>query len=104
MTRLLRIFGAAALALAVSGGPAAAAAAVGIFEDHRDVGIVLHPGAVVLDEAARAYTVAGSGANMWAREDAFHFAWKKATGDLALAADVAFVGAGTDPHRKACLI
>ena len=31
-------------------------------------------------------------------------AWKKASGDLALAADVAFVGAGKDPHRKACLM
>jgi hypothetical protein len=36
--------------------------------------------------------------------DAFHFAWKKASGDLALAADVAFLGAGKDPHRKACLM
>ena len=36
--------------------------------------------------------------------DAFQFAWKKASGDLSLAADVAFVGAGKDPHRKACLM
>ena len=41
------------------------------------------------------YTVAGSGENMWAARDAFHYVWKKATGDLALTADVSFVGAGT---------
>jgi len=28
----------------------------------------------------------------------------RTSGDLALAADVAFVGEGTDPHRKACLM
>ena len=41
---------------------------------------------------------------MWFAKDAFHFAWKKATGDLSLTADVAFLGAGKDPHRKACLM
>ena len=41
---------------------------------------------------------------MWFAKDAFHFVWKKASGDLSLAADVAFLGAGTDPHRKACLM
>ena len=29
---------------------------------------------------------------------------RRLRGDLALAADVAFVGAGTEPHRKACLM
>ena len=65
---------------------------------------MLHPGSVVYDAAGKSYTVAGSGENMWAARDAFHFAWKKASGDLALAADVAFLGAGNDPHRKACLM
>src|SRR4029077_18407033 len=48
--------------------------------------------------------VAGSGENMWAAKDAFHFAWKKASGDLSLAADVSFVGQGKEAHRKACLM
>jgi Tol biopolymer transport system component len=80
------------------------AARVGIFKGSGDVGEVLHPGSTKYDEAARAYTVAGSGANMWSTRDAFHFAWKKLSGDLALAADVSFLGAGKDPHRKACLM
>ncbi len=79
-------------------------APMGMFEGQGDVGIVLHPGAVAFDAARGTYTVSGSGENMWATRDAFRFAWKKASGDLTLAADVAFEGAGKDPHRKACLM
>ncbi|HEY2158349.1 MAG TPA: cellulase family glycosylhydrolase [Isosphaeraceae bacterium] len=77
---------------------------LGMFEDHGDVGTVLHPGSVAFDASKGTYTVTGSGENMWLTRDAFQFAWKKASGDLTLAADVAFVGAGKDPHRKACLM
>jgi hypothetical protein len=76
----------------------------GIFEGHDDVGMVLHPGSVAFDEAKRTYTVAGSGENMWADRDAFQFVWKKASGDLTLAADVSLLGLGTVAHRKACLM
>jgi hypothetical protein len=48
--------------------------------------------------------VTGSGDNMWAARDAFHFVWKKAAGDLALTADVSFPGSGKEAHRKACLL
>lgn len=77
---------------------------VGIFEGHDDVGVVRHAGAVTFNPATGAYEIKGSGENMWAAADAFQFAWKKASGDLALAADVSFLGQGTDPHRKACLM
>ncbi len=77
---------------------------IGLFENQQDIGTLLHPGSGAFDAQAGAYTVAGSGENMWATQDAFHFVWKKASGDLALSADVAFVGAGTEPHRKACLM
>ena len=78
----------------------------GIFETHQDVGDVHHPGSVAFDRAAGTYTVAGSGANMWADRDAFHYAWKRVgAGDgVALAADLAFVGEGKQAHRKACLV
>ena len=84
--------------------PIEAAASTGIFEGHGDVGTTLHPGSVAFDPARGTYAIAGSGENMWLAKDAFQFAWKKASGDLMLAADVAFLGAGTDPHRKACLM
>src|SRR5262245_54519385 len=41
---------------------------------------------------------------MWAARDAFHFVWKKTSGDLALTADVSFPGPGKEAHRKACLL
>lgn len=42
---------------------------------------------------------------MWAREDAFHFVWKKMSGDAALTADITFgESQHPDPHRKAVLI
>jgi TolB protein len=92
------------LPLASTPPPAPGAAPVGIFESHEDVGNVLHAGSVEYDAAKKSYMVAGSGENMWAARDAFHFAWKKASGDLSLTADGSFLGTGTDKHRKACLL
>jgi hypothetical protein len=98
----------AALALAGAAALTAAGAdakdAVGLFEDHGDIGECPHAGSVALDKEARSYTVVGGGANMWAASDAFHFVWKKADGDLTLAADVVLRGEGKEPHRKACLM
>ena len=76
----------------------------GIFTDHQDVGTVLHPGSAVYDIAAHTYTLSGSGENMWLGVDDFHFAWKKVSGDVALTADIAFLGTGGNPHRKAVLM
>src|SRR5579871_6171672 len=81
-----------------------AAVSVGIFDNHEDVGTVRHSGAVEYDSTGRSYTVAGSGENMWFTQDAFHYVWKKAAGDLSLAAEVSFLGAGKESHRKACLM
>jgi TolB protein len=79
-------------------------APLGIFDQHADAGAVLHPGAAEFDPAQKTYTVSGSGENMWASADAFHFAWKKVSGDVSLAADIRFLGEGGDPHRKAVLM
>lgn len=77
----------------------------GAFEQHQDVGEVKHPGSLEFDPAAGTYTVSGSGANMWHERDAFHYAWKRIeSGDVSLAADIAFVGEGKNAHRKACLV
>ena len=77
---------------------------VGVFENHQDVGTVLHPGSIKFDDGDHAYTVSGSGNNMWAREDDFQFAWKKMSGDVSLAADISILGRGGNPHKKAVLI
>jgi TolB protein len=78
--------------------------AIGIFDGHSDVGKVVHPGGVSYDAAQHAYTVTGSGENIWVSPDAFQFVWKKVSGDFALTADVALLSAGGNPHRKAVLM
>jgi TolB protein len=82
----------------------AAGGGVGLFADHQDIGACGRPGAVTYDPAAQTYTVAGGGENMWFTNDAFHFAWTRVSGDVTLAANLAFVGAGGNAHRKACLL
>jgi TolB protein len=77
---------------------------LGAFQDHGDVGTVLHPGSADFDAANGAYTVTGSGENMWLAADAFHFVWKKVTGDVAVQANISFVGQGKNEHRKAVLM
>ena len=78
--------------------------AVGIFENHTDVGSVLHPGSTTFDPAKNAYTVRSSGENMWATADAFQFAWKKVSGDVEITADVQFTNLSGNPHKKAVLM
>ena len=74
------------------------------FEGQQDVGTVLHPGSMKYDAVAQTYAISASGENMWFQKDAFYFAWKKVSGDVSIAADISFVGAGKNPHRKAVLM
>jgi TolB protein len=78
----------------------------GIFQADQDIGTILHPGSVEYDPAQQTYTVGGSGDNMWFGEDDFHFVWKKITDahDLALTAEIAFIGPTGNEHRKAVLM
>jgi TolB protein len=80
--------------------------AVGMFEGHGDVGNVgaAHKGSVVFDAGKGMYTITGGGENIWFANDAFQFAWKIARGDVTLSAEVTFVGAGKNEHRKAVLM
>jgi TolB protein len=88
------------------GGLAAqsASAPIGIFQNHADIGTVLHTGSAQYDAARGTYTLTGSGDNMWFTADAFRFAWKQVFGDIALTAGIAFPDKGGNPHRKAVLM
>jgi TolB protein len=77
---------------------------IGIFSNQQDVGSTAKAGSATFDSVTGEYTIAGGGENMWATNDAFHFVWEKMSGDFALAADIKFLGAGGNPHRKACLM
>lgn len=82
--------------------------ATGIFDSQSDIGSVIPPGTARYDSASGTYTVTSAGANTWYRVDDFHYVWKKASGDLALTAEVAFPPHSYDhepnPHRKALLM
>jgi TolB protein len=80
------------------------AQALGIFEAHEDVGMVLHAGSTAYDTKTGTYTLRGSGANMWNTADGFQFAWKKMTGDVEISADIAFANLTGNQHKKAVLI
>lgn len=80
----------------------AAAGPVGQFADSGDVGTVSTPGTASFADGA--YRLTASGANIWDAEDAFHYVWSQRSGDLHIAADIAFEGEGGDPHRKAGLM
>ena len=41
---------------------------------------------------------------MWGTRDDFDFVWTRVSGDVAITADIDFVGTGGNPHRKAALM
>lgn len=79
---------------------------LGVFESQSDVGSVTPAGTGAFDAGSGAYTLTSSGANLWMRTDAFHFVWKKISGDAVLTADAALgpVGPKSSPHRKVLLM
>lgn len=77
---------------------------MGIFQGHGDIGAVKHKGSLQFNPTDSSYTISASGTNMWSNNDQLHYAWKKMSGDVALAADIEWLDKGVDPHRKACLI
>jgi hypothetical protein len=79
-------------------------APIGIFENHQDVGKVIHAGSAEYNASNQTYTIGGSGENMWFSSDAFQFVWKKVSGDVALAAEISFLSGGGNEHRKAVLM
>jgi hypothetical protein len=108
MKFFLRLSGIVAVAAAGSLVETHAAASgnrlIGIFEGNSDVGGPRHAGSATFDDAGKSYAVKGGGSNMWFSSDAFHFVWKKISGDVSLAADISFRSQGGDPHRKACVM
>jgi TolB protein len=72
-----------------------------LFEHSGDIGATAIPGKTVTRPPSTTWRLTGSGANIWGEADAFHYAWTERSGDLHIAADVAFEGKGVDPHRKA---
>jgi Tol biopolymer transport system component len=66
-----------------------------------EVGKVELPGKVEILPGKAGYRITASGANIWNKEDAFHYVARKISGDLAFSMDVEWVGEGKAMHRKA---
>jgi TolB protein len=77
---------------------------IGVFDDQSDVGVTPKPGSATYDSKSHAYTVVGGGANIWGTADAFHFVWKRVSGDVTLTTRIALEGAEGNLHRKAGLM
>jgi Tol biopolymer transport system component len=75
-----------------------------LFDSQGDIGVTPKAGTMEYDAGAGEYRVTGGGANIWGTADAFHFAWKRLSGDFTFTADVHFIGSGTVAHRKAVLM
>ena len=73
---------------------------VGIFENHSDIGKVLHKGTATFDNAAQTYQMTGAGENIWFKKDELHFLWKRLKGDFLVTTQTSLVGKGVNPHRK----
>ena len=76
----------------------------GLFDAHGDLGLTPKPGTSVYQPIPAEYHITGGGANVWGTLDAFHFLWRRVSGDVSLQADVLFLGPGVNAHRKAMLM
>ncbi len=77
---------------------------IGLFKGQTDVGAALVPGSSQYDAATRKYTIVSAGYNVWYQRDEFRYLWKKASGDISLAADVDFPDTAGYGDRKAILV
>ena len=73
---------------------------LGIFDNHTDIGECKNEGFAQYDPYDQTYSIGGSGTNMWAKQDEFHYLWTTLQGDFILRAEIQFMGDGVDPHRK----
>jgi TolB protein len=73
---------------------------LGIFDGQSDVGSVKPAGTASYDTGLQQYKLSGSGQNIWANHDDFHFVWKRMKGDFILTTNAAFIGKGVEMHRK----
>jgi TolB protein len=77
---------------------------IGLFEAESDVGNPAIKGSVVFDAAKKEYRITGAGANIWAKNDEFHFVWLRRSGDVRMTATLHFEGTSPTLHRKAGLM
>jgi TolB protein len=75
----------------------------GSFTNSDDVGAPPLKGAAEFDAATAQYKITGSGADIWAKADQFHYVWREMSGNFAVTATAKFLTEGIS-HRKAVIM
>jgi len=77
---------------------------IGIFDGQSDIGSAIVPGSASFNATTGQYTINSAGYNVWYMRDEFRYLWKKTSGDVSLASDIAFPDPNGYGDRKAVLI
>jgi hypothetical protein len=77
---------------------------IGLFEGQSDIGSAVVAGSADYDAGAQQYTIHSAGYNIWYTRDEFRYLWRKMSGDVSLAADIAFPNPEGYGDRKAVLV
>ena len=77
---------------------------IGIFTGQADIGSAVVPSSASYDAATNAYTIHSAGYNVWYTRDDFRYLFKRMSGDISLAADIAFPDPNGYGDRKAVLV
>jgi hypothetical protein len=77
---------------------------IGAFDGQTDVGSAIVPGSSSYDPATRSYRITSAGYNVWYTRDEFRYLWKRMSGDVSLAADIAYPDPNGYDDRKAVLV
>jgi hypothetical protein len=77
---------------------------IGIFDGQSDIGGALAPGSDSYDDGTKQYTINSAGYNIWYNRDEFRYLWKRMSGDVSLATDIAFPNPDGYGDRKVVLI
>jgi TolB protein len=75
----------------------------GAFTNSDDVGAPPLQGSAEFDADTRQYKITGSGTDIWAKADQFHYVWRPMSGNFSVTATAKFLTSGIG-HRKAVIM
>jgi TolB protein len=76
---------------------------LGAFTNSDDVGAPPLKGSAEFDPSTRQYKITGTGTDIWAKADQFHYVWREMSGNFAVTATAKFLTDGI-AHRKAVIM
>lgn len=91
------------IACLIAGAAFAQTGKVGVFTNSDDVGAPPLKGSAEFDAATGQYKITGSGTDIWAKADQFHYVSREISGDFTATATAKFLTEGIG-HRKAVIM